>query len=175
MKKLNIKKILLLLVTSVILVSCSDDDDTIQFTGDLVGIWNAVSVDYTGTTVTEAPGVSITADYVGEGYDVDFFMTVSEDPNVITANGSYSIELTTTAQGQSFTDFQEGLEFVNEASWAMSGNTLTMTVDGVSTDFSITELTETRLIIEATEEEDFSQSGASITTSTNIVLVFARQ
>lgn len=175
MRKFNIKKILLLLVTSILLVNCGSDDDSIQITGDIAGIWNAVSVDYTGTTVTEASGVSITADYVGEGYDVDFTLTISEDPNVIEGEGEYSIELTTTVQGQTFTQFEEDLELLDDpGSWTMSGDTLTMIADGVATDFTITELTESSLIIEATEEEDFSQSGTSITTTINIVLVFTR-
>jgi uncharacterized lipoprotein YehR (DUF1307 family) len=44
--------------------SCSDDDDNLTTSGDIVGTWTGVDVNYTAETVTSIQGQSITSDTI---------------------------------------------------------------------------------------------------------------
>ena len=66
-------------------VSCSSDDSnpTPSSNGNIIGVWKGTTVDYTGTTTTTAQGQTMTADYVGEAYDVDYTLTFTANPNEV--------------------------------------------------------------------------------------------
>jgi len=96
MKKILLEKVFLLFVLGLLISSCSKDDTPQNTSAEVLGVWNCSSVDYTGTSVTEYLGQNITADFIGEGYNVDFTFTLSENPNVASSDGSYSIKLSTT-------------------------------------------------------------------------------
>lgn len=158
------------------LASCSSDDsDGPSTSGDLLGVWIADDVNYSGSTVTEAQGQTLTADFVGEAYDVDFTLTITENPNNIVSDGSYSIELTTTVLGQSSTQDVTGIEFLETGTWSRDGNQLTITANGESSVGTIAELTDSTLVIEVDQVEDLSEQGISIESTINSVVTFTRQ
>lgn len=174
---MKIFKTFLLVAFVSLTVSCSKDDDnpTPVNSGEIVGVWRGTTVDYSGTTQTSGQGQNFTADFVGEAYDVDYTLTFSENPNKVVSNGSYSIELTTTINGQSTTQNIEGLEFLSTGDWSIDGNTLTVTVDGETDDITIEQLTHDTMVLKGQEIQTMSQGGMTVTSTTNIILTFTKQ
>ncbi|WP_204345340.1 lipocalin family protein [Psychroserpens algicola] len=171
MKKLN----LLFIALAMVLTACSSDDTNPPNTeGDLLGTWIGQDVQYTGTSATEVQGQSITADFVGDAYDVNYTLTFTENPNEVVADGSYSIELTTTALGQSQTQNVEDLEFLNSGTWSRSGNQLSITDNGETTVGTIVELTVNTLKIAVTETEDVVEQGISASSNIDIEMTYTR-
>ena len=174
---MKILKLTLVLVAFIAFTSCSEDDngggnDT---SGDIVGTWIGTGVDYTGTSETTTMGQTVSADFVGEAFDINYTLTFSENPNNVVADGSYSIELTTTINGQSSTETVEDLEFLNDGTWERSGNTLTITAEGEPGDATIVELTDTTLVLEIVESEGISAPDFEFTTQVTAVMTFTRQ
>ena len=67
MKKIKLGKVFLLFVLGLTIISCSKDETSPNTSAEIIGVWNCSSVDYTGTSVTEFMGQSISADFIGEG------------------------------------------------------------------------------------------------------------
>jgi hypothetical protein len=174
---MKIFKLFLFTALISLTISCSSDDDnsTPNNNGNIVGVWKGTAVEYTGTTTTTAQGQTITADYVGEAYDVDYTLTFTENPKKVISDGSYSIELTTTINGQSTTQNVENLEFLSSGDWSISGNTLSITVDNETDDAAIVELTNTSLILKSVKTETTAGSGFTVTSVTDITLSFIKQ
>jgi len=177
MKKLNLFFIVLLVLA---FTSCSDDDndDIIDIeapTASIIGTWIAESVDYSGATETEIQGQTVTADFVGEAFDIDFGVTFSEDPNELVSDGSYSIELTTTVAGQTTVNTIENITFLEDGTWEMDGNELSITNNGMTAIVTIAELSEDRLVLALQTVEDLSQPGTVITTTIDIITTYSRQ
>ena len=158
-------------------ISCSKDDDnpTINNNGNIAGVWKGTAVDYTGNTTTSGQGQNITATYVGEAYDIDYTLTFTENPQKVISDGSYSIELTTTVNGQTTTQNVEGLTFLESGDWTMNGNTLSITVDNETNDAAILELTDNTLVLKAVESQTMSQGGFTVTSTTEVILNFTKQ
>lgn len=165
------------MIFSLALTSCSSDDGNggSNTSGDIVGVWIGQDVDYTGSSTTEFQGQSIVADFVGEAYDVDYTLTFSEDPNEVVADGSYSIELTTTVAGQTQVDTVEDLEFLNDGTWSRSGDELTVVSNGETSVLTIVELTDTMLRLATSETEEVTEQGVSITTVVDVEVIYTRQ
>ncbi|PKP29715.1 MAG: hypothetical protein CVT99_16085 [Bacteroidetes bacterium HGW-Bacteroidetes-16] len=175
MKKSNLTKVFLLIVLGLTIVSCSKKDDTTNPTnGEIAGVWNCTAVNYTGTTVTEYLGQSITTDFTGEGYNVDFTFTINENPNVATSNGSYSIKLSSTTMGQTITQNIEDIDFNFTGEWSKDGNTMTVTQGGKSSDANIVKLTDTELEFKIANVETIENSGMTATSTTNTTISFTK-
>jgi hypothetical protein len=178
---MKILKLLFLSLFVSFAISCSSDDDNGGDTepgeteAELVDMWIGSAVNYTGTTVSETQGITLTADFVGVGYDIDYTFDFTENPNVLTAEGSYSIELTTTIQGQSTTQNIEDLGFENSGVWSRDGNQLSLTYDGTTDVATITELTETTLILNIVKVNVTDAGGVTSTSTTNSYFTFTRQ
>jgi hypothetical protein len=175
MKKIFLSFFIVLSAAIVLTTGCKKDSETEPtINSDITGVWNCTAIDYTGTTVTEVSGQSITAEFVGEGYDIDFTLTFVDDPNEVTSAGSYSIKLTTTYLGQSTVQNVESQPFVYTGTWSMDNNTISITNDGVTDVATITELTDNTLVITITDEEVVSNMGITGTTTTNLVASFTK-
>ena len=141
---------------------------------DLIGTWNAVSVNYTGTTVTEANGVSVQADFVGEGQNIDYTLNFSSNPNELTSDGSYDIELTTTFLNETTTQTFTDIEFASTGEWLLDGDQMTVTSEGVTTIVTVVELTGTSLILNIIDVQTQTANGTTITITTDSTLVYNR-
>ncbi len=174
---MKIIKLFLFTTFLALTISCSKDDDnpTTANNGNIVGVWKGTTVDYTGSTTTSGQGQTISADYVGEAYDVDYTLTFTENPKKVISDGSYSIELTTTINGQSTTQNVEGLEFLSSGDWNINGDTLSITVDNETDDATIMELTDTTLVLKAVETQTMNQGGFTVTSTTQVILSFTKQ
>jgi hypothetical protein len=174
---MKIFKILFLTILTISIVSCGDDDDAGNDVGgsaDLVGTWNAVSVNYTGTTLTEANGLSIQADFVGEGMNIDYTLDFTSNPNELTSNGTYDIELTTTILDETTTQTFTNIEFASTGEWLLDGDQMTVTADGVTTVVTVVELTATSLILNIVDVQTQTTGEATITVTTDSTLIYNR-
>ena len=177
---MKIFKLLFLSVLVSTMVACSSDDDSNDgggdTTGDLVATWVGETIDYTGTSVSEIDGFpDITTEFVGTGYDVDYTMTFSENPNEITSAGSYSIELVTTFEGQSTTQNVENLNWANIGEWSRTGDEVTVTVGSDTSTMTIVELTDTVLRINVVDVSVVEQQGITKTATTNLNATYTKQ
>lgn len=155
MKKLST----LLLAFVLVLTSCSEDnDDTVDIATGILGTWQGKAVSFSGTSTTTIEGVSIDAYYEGEGYDIDFTLNFTENPNEVTAEGSYGIALTVTIFEQSETQNIPDNAFGGVTStWTQDGNEITIsTEEGESITYEILELTADRLVMVTDNIQDIT-------------------
>ncbi len=174
MKKINLEKVFLILVLGLFIISCSKDDTTQNTSTKVIGVWNCSSVDYTGTSVTKILGQSISADFIGEGYNIDFTFTLSEDPNVASTSGSHDIKLTTTTLGQTTVQNIEDIAFSYVGTWSIDGDKLTINREGETSVATIVELTDTSLELNILEERTITNSGAIVTTTIDTSIKFIK-
>ena len=172
MKKLNV----LFIALALVLVSCSDDDtpNPSDTSGNLIGTWIGQDVDYTGSSSTTVQGQSFDATFVGEAYDVDYTLTFTENPNEVISDGSYSIELTTTALGQTQVDNLENLEFLSNGTWSQSGNVLTVVTDGEASDATIIQLTDTMLVLQIIDSQTAVEQGIEVSSVVNATVTYTK-
>lgn len=170
MKKLSFLFIALVLVFT----SCSTDDSPSIISGDIVGTWIGNTIDYSGDTVTTVDGQTLVADFVGEAYDMDYTITFSEDPNNVVSEGSYSLKLTYTVLGQTSVENVENIEFLEGGNWEQSNNILTLIAQEESIDYKIEELTDDKLVLSLSVEEDLSEQGVSIISTIDAKMTFYR-
>ena len=146
-------------------------------TGNIVGVWKMISLDYNGTTITTAQGVNIVADFVGQGSDYNNTMEFTEAPNNYSTTGTYDIELTTTTAGQTSTSNTDDLDTASNGTWEKNANVLTFTNasnNNEVSDATINILSDTTLKITTLVTKNISQQGVSVETTTNTVAVFER-
>jgi len=161
----------------VLLSSCSSDDNNNGSnisTAEIVGIWIGESVDYSGTGSTIFQGETITANFDGEGFDIDYTLTFTENPNNVVANGSYSVVLDYTINGQTEEQIIEDLEFLNNGTWNISGDMLTIVSEGETSDVEILELTDSSLKLKLTEEEIVIEQGLEVDTNITLIMTFTK-
>ncbi|MAO08393.1 MAG: hypothetical protein CL596_06755 [Alteromonas sp.] len=175
---MKILKLLSLAAMVVFFVSCSKDDDddnnTENISADIVGTWTATDVDYYGTTTTSANGITTEADFTGEGYDINFTLTFTENPNEITSVGSYSILLTTTFNGQNIEQNVEDLTWDSTGDWSIDGTTLTTNTSGNVGVSEIQELTQNSLILYIENTEEITANGVTSTSTQFLTAKFTR-
>jgi hypothetical protein len=153
---------LLLLGIAVVFLSCGDDDDPQPTAEALVGSWAITALDYEGTTTTTANGMTISADFEGVGKDMNLVTVFGSNPNTVSNSGSFTIELTTTLAGQSFTEEHMFNEVVSEGTWTLSGKTLTITTPDGPQEATIVEQTATSLKMKVEVTETQSASGMTV-------------
>lgn len=172
MKKLNF----LFIALAIALSSCSNDDsdDSTNTSADLFGTWVAVDVDYSGSSTISAQGQTFTSTFVGEAYDVDYTLSFSKNPNELVAEGSYSIELTTTAMGETQVNNLENLEFVSNGTWSRDDNQLTVVSQGETRVYTIVELTDTTFKMAIQTVEEVTDSGVTNSVNINLLATYTR-
>ncbi|WP_033962077.1 lipocalin family protein [Psychroserpens jangbogonensis] len=175
MKKFNF----LFIALTLVLTACSSDDndnsnDPGDVNGELIGIWDAVDVLYSGDTVIEVAGQTIVTDFVGESYDVDFTLEFSENPNEFVSEGQYSVELTSTTLGQEQVFDVPNLEFVGDGTWTRDGSQLTTVSNGDEGTMTILELTNTTLRLRYQTVEVINNQGTLNTTTIDLETIYSR-
>ncbi|MCK7590568.1 lipocalin family protein [Subsaxibacter sp. CAU 1640] len=161
---------------SLVIFSCSSDDsdDSSDTSGNLLGTWVAVDVDYNGSSTTTFQGQTIPSTFVGEAYDVNYSLVFTENPNELMADGTYSIELTTTSMGQTQVDNLENLEFATNGTWERSGNELTIVSQGQTRIYTIVELTDSTFKMGIQTVEELSQNGLDYSVTINLLATYTR-
>ncbi len=185
---MKIMKLTYLFLFAIIIASCGSDDsndttdpvneetpedmdDSMDGMNDesstIVGMWEVISIDASGTSTAEIAGQTIETNFVGEGVDLNYTVTFTEDPNEVTADGEYNIELTTTVAGQSITETIPGILFIDSGNWIIEGDQITITSNDMDSTGTITTLTDTTLIIEVDTEVVIEQQGVETIATVN--------
>ncbi len=160
---------------AVIFFSCGDDDDDPQPTDGLAGTWAVTGIDYEGTTATEAGGTGIIADFTGKGKNMDLTITFKENPDTFTSQGDYTIAMTIEADGQSVTQDYPFEGFLTDGTWALDGETITVTGPSGPQLATITEQTSTTLKMEWDYVHDMSQQGVTVLMNIHGTYTFKRK
>ena len=165
----------LLLSVAILTIAACDDDFDIE-TAEIGGTWVGTAVDYTGTSVTMASGFVLTTDFVGEGYDINYTLDFSENPNVIVAEGVYSVKLTNITPGQETVQDITNIQFDTTGPWGKEGDILKITNQlGDEVKLTIVELSATTLELQAIQEQVTAVTGGSSTTTIDITYKYTRQ
>jgi len=120
---------------------------------NIIGMWQVTSINATGVSTFEISGQTIQTDFVGEGIDLNYSVAFTEEPNEVTADGNYNIELTTTIASQSITETIPGILFIDSGNWIIDEDQITITSNNIENTGTITTLTDTNLVIEITDAE----------------------
>lgn len=171
---MKIMKLTFVFLFAIIIASCSDDDsnetpdpmneetpenmdesseETDDESASIIGMWEVTSINASGTSTVEIAGQTIETEFLGEGIDLNYSVTFTEEPNEVTADGDYNIELTTTIAGQSITEVVPGILFIDSGDWAIDGDQITISSNDMESTGTITTLNETTLVIEITDAE----------------------
>lgn len=158
-------KLIAILVLIGIFQSCSSDDnnDPVNNESQIVGTWELVDYYYTGSTTTNAGGISVVTDFVAEAYDIDYDITFSSNPNMVSGSGTMTVKLTSTVQGMETVYDIPNSDLIGTSEWSLEGNVLSMGRDGLSGDALITEITDSTLKFEISTVQDVTQDGVTST------------
>lgn len=169
MKKIT--QFFIVLTLSITFTSCSSDDSSSDSAPSLIGTWTGVSVDATGTASVEFQGFPVTVDFVGDSYDENFTLTFSENPNVVSSDGTYSMAFDASLAGQTiFSETFEDIMLLDESEWSREGDELTFTAQGQTMTATIVALTNNALTLEIDTTQMFQGNEADI----NLVVVLSR-
>lgn len=164
----------LLFLIAVIFFSCSEDEDPLPTNEGLVGTWSVTGINYKGTTTTTGSGINLKADFTGTGKEMDYTTTFNDDPNTITSEGSYVIELKTTVMGQTTTEEYPLDEVFTDGTWSLNGRTLTVTSGGETQEGIITKQTSTTLEVKIQLVEMQNDSGITVSTKLQAIYTFEK-
>lgn len=167
-------KLCLLGFLCISLISCSKDEEPDGgISGSLQGQWNLTEFEYTGYSETKVDGISMRADFKGIAENIDASMTFHEN-GTFDSEGVYDVIL----RGEGMTLPYRDLSYESSGNYQISGNKIDITnFEGTSTPgayevasekgMTIVELTESRLVLDVTEEvtiiEDDGEAFISIT------------
>ena len=165
---------LFLLSIAVIFLSCSEDEDPLPTSQGMVGTWNIAAVDYSGVTSTTVLGATAKVNFTGTGKDMNVVSTFNENPNTVETEGSYVIELKTTAGGQTTTEDVAFEDVALDGTWTLDGRALTITGPVGPQKASVLEQTATKLKISMDLKETQSAQGITITTDIKTVFTFTK-
>ncbi len=155
MKKL---KLVLAVSISILLFSCSNDDDTQN--SPLIGTWNLEALDLIiDTTITRADGTVGTINTVGVGRDLEFTNTFTENPNELLKQGAILIDLTTTTDGFE-THSTIASTGNNTYNWHMNGDDLeVIDYKDQANIYTINSLEQNTLIYSINETRETEENG----------------
>ena len=162
-------KLFIVCVFAFSFISCSNSDDTIpeieqeiEIDPAIIGSWDLTSLTTSiYSTTTTSQGTISESNSEGEGSNIDIIVIFSENPNISTAVGTYSIELTTDfGGGQIITQTFDDLNLNNFfGEWSLDENQLIINTPLNNTlNATITSLTENTLIYNSVLEEEFTNS-----------------
>tara|TARA_R110002074_G_scaffold86875_1_gene191772 strand:+ start:50811 stop:51338 length:528 start_codon:yes stop_codon:yes gene_type:complete len=165
------KKLFLLSIFTVftlVFSSCSKDEDGVSNASEskITGSWNLTALETNdGTSDTNFDGTSIPTTFDAIGKDFNTVVTFSEEPQVVTSEGSYTTVLTTTVLGETSTQEEEGEDFFQSDEWRLDGNILYFGTGEEEIGLTITELTDSKMSLRYKLDETIEVFGATTSVS----------
>ncbi len=166
---------ILFLVQSLLMLSCSSDDDGTDTSASIVGKWIATDVEFSGSTTATGQGQSINATFSSEPVDLNHTLTFTESPNEVVSEGGFSLEITSSLNGQTEIETLEGESLVETGGWEQNGNQLTIINSEDGGDIQIFELTASRLVIGTDISEMETADGVAITLNSTFKIIYRRE
>ena len=170
-------KIFFLITFAIIFSACSSDDDSNSSSNiDLIGAWQGISVDYESTSTISAQGQNLITNCEGEGFDLNFQITFSDNPNEYVSTGAFSVTLICMALGQTFEQTSDDISILGDGTWRLENNVLFLKDDGNEDEVGaeITELSNGNLQLRIEETEVFQDNSISTSTTITVDMILER-
>ena len=168
-------------------MSCStdpnltEDQDTMPAAvnladADLLGTWTGIDVSYSGSITIISGGITTVQNIQGTNFNGNYTITFSEDPNIVTREGLYSIdEEITDSSGNVSTHVIDNLNLINSSTnWNLVDDELTLDSGGKIADAIILENTGNSLILRIDENTNSTINGVSETLIKSSIFTFIR-
>ncbi|WP_340199243.1 hypothetical protein [Ascidiimonas sp. W6] len=145
------------------LLSCSSEDKPLIDIANLTGTWNLQSFDTDIKTTFNLQGIPISSDTEVIAQDIQLQISFSENPDIVTSNGSYTLVITTTVLTETETEEIIGTDDLLSGTWSATPEFIIIQSNGSenldflelqSVSYRIIELSASRLELRA----DFSTS-----------------
>ena len=130
----------------------------------LVGEWQLVSIEYSGSSTTVVSGVSTRADFTGNSLNEGYSITFGND-GTFSGQGSYDIELITEVPPSPPFTIVNTLS--SNSSGTYTATATTITTVGTLVDFSIQGAPQPSQDVESTINYTLSDNGNTLTLSSN--------
>ncbi|NAS29771.1 hypothetical protein GTQ40_02200 [Flavobacteriaceae bacterium R38] len=164
-----------------LLLSCSTDDGDLNVDpANLTGTWNLVNMTtQNGQAIVTEDGVTISVDFSLETSNENLRIMISENPNVISSEGSFTQRTTITAIGQTETEESVIEGVFLDGAWELNGDNLIITsgddmLEEFSPSFEITRLTDTELEIRQNLNQNITLEGTNVQASGILIINFNR-
>ena len=179
---MKIFKLLLLSAVFVLFSACGGNDDDIivmdEMTEDpppsIIGEWQLTSMQLSGTSSETTKGSPVDATFTGFGKNMDFSIIFTEDPNEYVRDGTYTVELTTTIDGEISVDNSTHYVIDVMGNWSIDNTELTM-IDGLAFYSNITTLDDTTLILETDISNEIRRDLGLLSTDAISITTYTRQ
>ena len=169
-------KLLTLIILSVMVFSCSDNDGpgepTIEDT--IVGKWQASEFLVDGEATGNIGGINVSVDIEGDVYDNTYAVEFRDNPNTVTSTGDFSIRFTASFLGQSYEEVVEDVQFIGTGSWQIIGNQLIITTSTEERTFDIQTINATTLRVFGQIIETIDVEGTTAEAVIDLDLTFTR-
>ena len=164
----------LTLFFSIILFSCSNDDDSSSNPITIVKEWHVTDISVVGTGETSSFGQPITVDVLGEETDISYEITFTEDPNNVMDTGGYGMIFNASSgSGASFTETYSSMDLFDGGTWTYEANEITINSNGNSTVYTVTNLTSNSFSMTGNINRDVVVQGQTI--SMNIDVTYSME
>lgn len=171
----------IILLTGCFLLACGSDDEVLPIVENSVeGMWELqeVTMQGSGSASVALSPFPIPVIFKGNGTDYDMQLVFAEDPQVVTALGSFNLEVQVAAVGINVGNRTlpiMGSEAFN-GTWAQENGDLVLTGNENEVRFQIIEVTPTSLIFAGNSNLrnfEFEEGGVSVNEA-NMRFVFDR-
>lgn len=165
----------------ITLISCSKDEEPNgEISGSLTGQWNLTEFEYTGFTESTIDGMSMRTDYEGIAENINASLTFHAN-GTFESEGVYDVIL----RGEGMTIPYRELSYTSSGNYKVSGKQIDITnFEGTSTpgaygvasekEMTIVELTETRLVLDFTEDITITEDDDTAFISNTGQYIFTR-
>jgi hypothetical protein len=150
---MNLRYSILLCILYVSFLGCnSEDDDIPEPTASVAGTWDLqdVRLEGSGSATVSASPLPIPVTFVGNGTQYDMKLVFAENPQAVTALGSFVMEVVVAAAGINLGSRE--LPIIGSdaftGTWSQEAGKLTFTGNDNEVSFTIVELTANVLIFE---------------------------
>lgn len=187
---MKILKPLMFLAALTLSLSCSKDDDTptppVEQPLGIEGEWELEEYDYSGSTTVSHEEFTYTSSYTGMAKNINVKLIVETEPNSWRTEGGYTLELTSTSDGE--TDVREIVvnNLSNAGSFLLEDDQFSPDNQNTGfpepgeinpmdiTTFTIEELTATRLVLSFSETHETTENGMRGETTLEGTQVYSR-
>ncbi len=163
------------------MTACTNDDESPIDTGasanDLVGVWNLTEESQDGIGKVTIEGITLNGTITSTSKNIDASLTITENPNTITATGGYTEVITASFATLNRTEeIRVDLDNeLNQGAWSLNSGVLTLLGGSETLDVNIIELSSTTLKIEIPIQRDVILEGNEVAIDTTIKMTFSKQ
>ncbi len=172
------KKLLLLFVSTLLFISCSDESnnnvDVNQ--NDLVGTWSLTKFDLDATTSGSSQGIDFSSNIKSIGKDYNLTITFTENPKEFTVDGSFTLVSTTNIAGDIDTVEEEvsTISELNSGEWKIENNQLLLIGDNISSGININSFTGNKIILKQPVDFNRTEQGGTIKIKSETTFIFEK-